>query len=317
MGSKIIEIEKLYKSFNNIPIIKDFSYKFSKFEKIGIIGGNGSGKTTFLNLITNHLNPDSGIIETGDTISFGYYKQEGLQFNENMRVIDIATSIAEVVTLSNGTKLGVSQFLNYFLFPPDVQYSYVYKLSGGEKRRLYLMTILMRNPNFLILDEPTNDLDILTLNVLEEYILNFKGCVIIVSHDRYFMDKLANHLFVFEGNGIIKDFPGNYTDYHNYKLLAEKEHKAFEREDKQKSGSTLITKKGSSNKMNHKERREFDQLTIEIEQLETEKKTLEQQISSGTLNQKDLIEKSHRLTEVIKLIDVKSERWLELSELTN
>jgi len=317
LGSKIIEIEKLNKSFGNIPIIKDFSYKFSKFEKVGIVGANGTGKTTFLNLITNQLKPDSGSIETGETISFGFYKQEGLQFDENMRVIDVATSVAEVVTLSDGNRLGVTQFLNYFLFPPTVQYNYVYKLSGGEKRRLYLMTVLMRNPNFLILDEPTNDLDILTLNVLEDYIQNFQGCVIIVSHDRYFMDKLADHIFVFEGNGIIKDFPGNYTDYHYYTSQKEKENKLLDKTDNRKFVRPEKAKTSSSNKLNHKERKELEQLTAEIEQLENEKKILEQQITSGISNHIELMEKSKRIGEVMSLIDQKSERWMELSELNN
>jgi ABC transport system ATP-binding/permease protein len=317
LGSKIIEIEKLNKSFNNIPIIKDFSYKFSKYEKVGIVGANGSGKTTFLNLITNQLKPDSGNIETGETISFGFYKQEGLQFDENMRVIDVATEVAEVVTLGNGTRLGVSQFLNYFLFPPSVQYNYVYKLSGGEKRRLYLMTVLMRNPNFLILDEPTNDLDILTLNVLEDYIQNFQGCVIIVSHDRYFMDKLADHIFVFEGNGIIKDFPGNYSDYHNYTLLKEKENKSPGKKDSLKSIRPEKAKIISSNKLSHKERKELELLTVEIEQLENEKKMLEQLINAGISDHLELMEKSKRIGEIISLIDRKSERWMELSEMNN
>lgn len=317
LGSKIIEIENLNKSFNNIPVIKDFSYKFSKFEKVGIVGANGTGKTTFLNLITNQLKPDSGNIETGETISFGFYKQDGLQFDENMRVIDVATSVAEVVTLSDGNRLGVSQFLNHFLFPPSVQYNFVCNLSGGEKRRLYLMTVLMRNPNFLILDEPTNDLDILTLNVLEDYIQNFKGCVIIVSHDRYFMDKLADHIFVFEGNGIIKDFPGNYTDYHYYTLQKEKENKSLEKKDNQNFVRSEKAKKVSLNKLSHKERKELEQLTAEIEQLEDEKKMLEQQINSGIFDHIELMEKSKRIGEVIIMIDQKSDRWMELSEMSN
>lgn len=317
MGSKTVEISGLNKSFNNIPIVKDFNYKFSKYEKVGIIGNNGSGKTTLLNLITGSIKADSGTIDKGGTISFGYYMQDGIKFNESMKVIDVATSIAEVVTLNDGNKLGVSQFLNYFLFPPEVQYSYVYKLSGGEKRRLYLMTVLMRNPNFLILDEPTNDLDILTLNVLEEYLESFKGCVIIVSHDRFFVDKVVDHLFVFEENGIIKDFPGNYSDYHNHLLSKDKEQKAIKREDKKNIATHVKTQKSHVTKMGHKERREFEQLSLEIEHLEEEKKILEQQISSGKLNQKELLEKSHRIGEVINQIDQKSGRWLELSELKN
>jgi ABC transport system ATP-binding/permease protein len=317
LGTKIIDIEGLNKDFDSVPIIKDFNYKFSKFEKVGIIGSNGTGKTTFLNLITGRLKADSGMIETGETIKFGYYRQEGLQFDENKRVIDVATSIAEVVTVGNDLKLGVSQFLNYFLFPPSVQYNYIYTLSGGEKRRLYLMTVLMQNPNFLILDEPTNDLDILTLNVLEEYIRDFKGCVIIVSHDRYFIDKLVSHIFVFKGDGIIEDFPGNYSDYYNYSIVTEKEKLVLEKLNKQKSEAPARSKKSDSKKMTHKEQREFEHLTKEIEELENEKKALEQQITSGISDHKDLHKKSNRIGELMNLIDLKSERWLELSEINN
>lgn len=316
LGSKIIEIEHLAKSFGNIKIVDDFNYVFSKFEKVGIIGDNGSGKSTFLNLITGNLKPDKGIINVGETISFGYYRQDGLQFDENMRVIDVATSIAEVVSLGDGNKMGVSQFLNYFLFPPEVQYSYVYKLSGGEKRRLYLMTILMKNPNFLILDEPTNDLDILTLNVLEEYLQNFNGCTIIVSHDRYFMDKLVDHIFVFEGSGQIKNFPGNYSDYREKMLLSEKENKTAAREDIKPIEKSQASQKSSPKKLSFKEQREFEILSKEIEQLEAEKKELENEMNSGNLSAEKLLSKSSRIGELLKLIDLKTERWLELSELS-
>ncbi len=314
MGSKIIEIENLSKSFNKVTIIKDFNYVFSRFEKVGIIGDNGSGKSTFLNLITGNLKLDKGSISIGETISFGYYRQDGLQFDENMRVIDVASSIAEVVTLGDGNKMGVSQFLNYFLFPPEVQYSYVYKLSGGEKRRLYLMTILMKNPNFLILDEPTNDLDILTLNVLEDYIQNFKGSTIIVSHDRYFMDKLVDHIFVFEGNGVIKDFPGNYSDYREYNLTRSKEQKI--KEEKKPVENIHNATKPVQRKLSFKEQREFELLTKEIDQLEDEKKEIETFMNSGTSNAEELIAKSNRLGEIFKLVDQKTERWMELSELS-
>jgi ATP-binding cassette subfamily F protein uup len=315
LGSKIIEISGLTKSFDGLKLVNDFSYKFSRFEKVGIVGNNGTGKTTFLNLLTGDIKPDSGIIDTGETLSIGYYKQDGLQFDENMRVIDVATSVAEIVTTSNGGSMGVSAFLNYFLFPPEVQYSYVYKLSGGEKRRLYLMTVLMRNPNFLILDEPTNDLDLATLNVLEDYLLNFQGCTIIVSHDRYFMDKLVDHIFVFEGDGVIKDFPGNYSDYRSYSLMKEKEQRAIEKEEKKITGTIEKPKKGSIKKLNYKEQRELEQLTNEIEGLESEKKSIEIELSSGKLNGNELTKKSSRHAGLIELIDNKSERWMELSEL--
>jgi ATP-binding cassette subfamily F protein uup len=315
LGSKIIEIENISKRFGEIPIVNDFSYKFARFEKVGIVGDNGTGKSTFLNLITGNLKPDSGSIEIGETVSFGYYKQDGIQFDENMKVIDVATSIAEVVTLGDGGKMGVSQFLNYFLFPPEVQYSYVYKLSGGEKRRLYLMTVLMRNPNFLILDEPTNDLDILTLNVLEDYLQSYAGCVLIVSHDRYFMDKLVDHIFVFEGGGQVKDFPGNYSTYRDYADQKEREQKASEKNEGKPAIVADKTVKPAIKKLSYKEQREYEQLTKDIETLEAEKKTLETEIGSANLNTDDLITKSNRIAEIIKLVDGKSERWLELSDL--
>ena len=315
LGTKIIDVENLNKSFDSIKIVNDFSYKFARLEKIGIVGSNGTGKSTFLNLITGNLKADSGIVDIGETVSFGYYRQDGIKFDENMKVIDVATSIAEVVNLGDGTKMGVSQFLNYFLFPPEVQYSYVYKLSGGEKRRLYLMTILMKNPNFLILDEPTNDLDIMSLNVLEDYLQNFGGCVIIVSHDRYFMDKLVDHIFVFEGDGQIKDFPGNYSTYRDYNDNKEKEQKAAN-----KIGQSVVEKqakpqKKTVKKLSYKEQKEFEMLTSEIDGYELEKKNLEQDISSGVINNEVLMATSTRIAELIKLIDQKTERWLELSEL--
>ena len=315
LGTKIIDIENLNKSFDSIKIVKDFSYKFARFEKIGIVGSNGTGKSTFLNLITGNMKADSGIVDIGETVSFGYYRQDGIKFDENMKVIDVATSIAEVVSLGDGNKMGVSQFLNYFLFPPEVQYSYVYKLSGGEKRRLYLMTVLMKNPNFLILDEPTNDLDIMSLNVLEDYLQNFGGCVIIVSHDRYFMDKLVDHIFVFEGDGQIKDFPGNYSTYRDYNDFKEKEQKNIAKSAQVIEEKQTKPQKNTIKKLSYKEQKELEQLTAEIDGFESEKKNLEKDISSGVINNEVLMATSSRIAELIKLIDQKTERWLELSEL--
>jgi ABC transport system ATP-binding/permease protein len=314
LGSKIINIKNLNKSFGSRHIIKNFSYNFARFEKVGILGNNGTGKSTFLNLITGNINPDTGKIDVGDTITFGYYRQEGISFDESMKVIDAVQSIAEVVTVGTGTKLSVSQFLNYFLFSYETQNSYIYKLSGGEKRRLYLATILMKNPNFLILDEPTNDLDIQTLNVLEDYLMNFKGCVIIVSHDRYFLDKVVDHLFIFEGNGMIKPFPGNYSDYFNYKSEREKR-KNLNIKSEKKTESYIQPNTKNVKKFTFKEQREYDLLTIEIEQLETEYKNLENSISNGFKNYEESVKLSERLNKLIILIDNKTNRWIELSEL--
>jgi ATP-binding cassette subfamily F protein uup len=314
LGSKIINVKGLSKKFGDIKIVNSFSYNFSRFEKVGIVGNNGTGKSTLLNMLTGALKPDTGTIDIGETISFGYYKQDGIQFDEKMRVIDVATEIAEVVSLGDGSKMGVSQFLNYFLFPPDTQYSYVYKLSGGEKRRLYLMTVLMKNPNFLILDEPTNDLDLLTLNVLEDYLQGFSGCLIIVSHDRYFMDKIVDHLFVFEGDGEIKDFPGNYSDFRDYSLAKEREAKKVEKIEKKSNTVIEKVEKSVSNKLSWKEQKEIEQLMLDIDKLEAEKSELEAQLSSGNLISEELIKKGNRIGEVIKLIDQKTERWLELSD---
>ncbi len=315
LGTKIIDVKDLSKSFDNIKIVENFSYNFIRYEKVGMIGNNGTGKTTLLNLLTGALKPDAGTIEVGTTITFGYYSQNGMQFDNNMKVIEVAQAIAEVVTLGDGNTLSISQFLNYFLFPPETQHSFVYKLSGGERRRLYLATVLMKNPNFLVLDEPTNDLDILTLNVLEEYLLNFKGCVLIVSHDRFFMDKVVEHLFVFEGEGKVKDFPGNYSDYREYKTNKEKQLRLTEKTEKKNEIVTNKPAKNTIKKLSFKEQREYDQLTLEIEQLETEYKELELSLSSGNLNNEKVIESSHKLGDLIKLIDLKTNRWLELSEL--
>ncbi len=312
LGKKILELEHLNKSYGDLKILEDFTYKFQRGEKIGIIGKNGTGKSTFLNIITQNISPDSGKIDIGETVVYGYYKQDGITINENERIIDVIKDIAETIDLGNGKVMSASQFLEYFLFPVKTQYNYVSKLSGGEKRRLYLMTVLMRNPNFLILDEPTNDLDIMTLNVLEEYLMNFKGCLIIVSHDRYFMDKVVEHLFVFEGNGVIKNFPGNYTIYRDTISEQEEEVKRTVqlpiKEKKQKP------KQDRSNKLSYNEKRELEQLEVELEHLNNEKDELEQAMSSGTLSNTDLLEKSKRIEEVINTLDEKEMRWLELSE---
>ncbi|NTW31821.1 MAG: ABC-F family ATP-binding cassette domain-containing protein, partial [Bacteroidetes bacterium] len=315
LGNKIIDIENLNKSFGSIPIVKDFSYSFIRYEKVGIIGNNGTGKSTLLNMITGSVIPDSGSIEVGATINFAHYSQAGMSFDENMKVIDVAREIAEVVFVGNGVEMGVSQFLNYFLFPPEVQYSYVYKLSGGEKRRLYLATVLMKNPNFLILDEPTNDLDILTLNVLEEYLQNFKGCVIIVSHDRYFMNKIVDHLFVFEGNGIVTDFPGNYSEYRFHIQEKERQLKTPEKQEKKNDKNTITPVNNKPKKLSYKEQKELEQLTPEIEQLEIELKTLEESLVSGLLNHEKAHEVSNKMMEITALIEDKTNRWIELGEI--
>ncbi|HUX97228.1 MAG TPA: ABC-F family ATP-binding cassette domain-containing protein [Bacteroidales bacterium] len=316
MGKKILVLKGLCKSYNDILLIKDFSYSFSRFEKIGLIGRNGTGKTTLLNIITGLISAESGTVEKGDTIVFGYYRQEGIQFDEDLTVIDAVKNIAETVELGDGSKLSVTQFMNYFLFPPDKQYTYVRKLSGGEKRRLYLLTVLMKNPNFLILDEPTNDLDILTLNVLEEYLAGFKGCVMVVSHDRYFMDKIVDHIFEYKGDGVIKDFPGNYTQLRN----SEEESQNEVIQLKEKNSNLLIPEKDSFNiksrktGLSYKEKREFEELTSDIKNLETEKKEIENELSKGTLGQDELLIKSRRHGDILKALDVKEMRWLELSE---
>lgn len=310
LGKKIIEAKHINKKYGDLTILNDFTYTFSRNEKLGIIGKNGTGKSTFLNIITGNLKYDSGVIETGETIVFGYYKQQGIKLDNDKRVIDVITDISEDITLGNGNTMTAAQFLNYFLFSYDKHYTYVSKLSGGEKRRLYLMTVLMKNPNFLILDEPTNDLDIMTLTVLEDYLQNFSGCVIVVSHDRYFMDNVVEHLFIFDGNGKVKDFPGNYSIYRKNLSKKEKKQKVEHKKNIKKVDATEKKKV----KLSFKEKREFELLEKEIQELENEKKTLEKEISSGTLQQNKLIEKSNRLGEILKIIDIKSNRWLELSE---
>lgn len=314
MGKKILELKNINKSFGDKVVIKNFTYVFSRFEKAGLIGLNGTGKTTLLNIIAGLMEPTSGTVEKGETIVFGYYRQEGIVFDDDMTVIDSVKNIAEQVTVGDGTVLSIAQFMNHFLFPPEKQYTLIRKLSGGEKRRLYLLTILMKNPNFLILDEPTNDLDILTLNVLEEYLAGFKGCVIVVSHDRYFMDKVVDHIFEYQGNGVIKDFPGNYTQLREKQLEAEKQ-SSVEKAGKSISSDPVKTgKKDKKPGLTYKEKQEFVSLSEEIEQLESEKILIESEMNGGNLAPNDLLLKSKRHGEIVKLLDNKEMRWLELSE---
>ena len=317
IGKKIFEADHLYKSFGDKKILDDFSYIFARYEKMGIVGNNGTGKSTFLKILLGQLQPDKGRLDIGETVRFGYYSQDGLHFNEQMKVIDVVRDIAEVVDIGGGEKLGVSQFLQYFLFTPEQQYNYVYKLSGGEKRRLYLCTVLMRNPNFLILDEPTNDLDIITLNVLEEYLKNFGGCLIVVSHDRYFMDKVVDHLLVFNGDGDIRDFPGNYTQYRAWKEEKLRHDRELEKKREEKPQTSWRQRENSQRRLTFKERREMEQLEIEIAALEKEKKGLEVALCSGQLSVEELTEKSKRLPVLNEELDEKSMRWLELSEIDN
>ncbi len=315
IGNKIFEADHLSKSFGDLKILDDFSYIFARYEKMGIVGNNGTGKSTFIKILMELVKPDSGTLDIGETVRFGYYSQDGLQFDEQMKVIDVVRDIAEVIELGNGKRLTASQFLQHFLFTPETQHSYVYKLSGGERRRLYLCTVLMRNPNFLVLDEPTNDLDIVTLQVLEEYLQNFKGCVIVVSHDRYFMDKVVDHLLVFNGGGDIRDFPGNYTQYREWKEAKARHDKEQQAAVKPQEAKTAKVRLNDKRRMTYKERREFEQLEQEIATLEAEKKSIEEALCSGTLSVEELTEKSKRLPQLTDLIDEKTMRWLELSEL--
>lgn len=316
IGNKIFEADHLYKSFGDVKILEDFSYIFARYEKMGIIGNNGTGKSTFIKILMGQVKPDRGMLDIGETVRFGYYSQEGLNFNEQMKVIDVVQDIAEVIELGNGQRLTASQFLQHFLFTPETQHSYVYKLSGGERRRLYLCTVLMRNPNFLVLDEPTNDLDIVTLNVLEEYLRSFKGCLIVVSHDRYFMDKVVDHLLVFNGQGDIRDFPGNYTQYREWKDLHAQHEKELEKKTaKPQERRSTRTKPEGKRRLTFKERKELEQLELEIAALEEEKTQLEQALCTGTLSVEELTEKSKRLPILTEEIDSKTNRWLELSEI--
>jgi ABC transport system ATP-binding/permease protein len=315
MGGKILEIRNVSKSFGDKKVINDFNYLFNRFEKAGLIGRNGTGKTTLLNIITGLIQPDKGTVEKGETVVFGYYRQEGMNFDDNMTVIDAVKNIAERVTLSDGNVLSIIQFMNYFLFPPEKQYTLIRKLSGGEKRRLYLLTVLMKNPNFLILDEPTNDLDILTLNVLEEYLAGFKGCVIVVSHDRYFMDKVVDHIFEYKGDGIIKDFPGNYTQLREKQMETEKQEASAKPEKiREKEVADTQVKKVKKPGLSFTEKKEFELLSVEIEALESEKSVLETEMSGGSLSSDELYLKSTRHGEVMRELDEKELRWLELSE---
>ena len=314
IGNKIFVMKALSKAFPGKVITKDFYYTFARYEKLGIVGNNGTGKSTFIKMLLGKVPQDSGTIEVGETVKWGYYSQDGLAFNEQMKVIDVVKNIAEVIPVGN-KMYTASQFLQHFLFAPEKQYSYVYKLSGGEKRRLYLCTVLMSNPNFLVLDEPTNDLDIETLQVLEEYLSEFKGCVIVVSHDRYFMDKVVDHIFVFNGDGDIKDFPGNYTEYRDWR---DEERAAAAKETAVQAAKTTPAKQShrteEKRKLTFKEKREYEALETEIFQLEEEKAAIEEAMSSGTLSTADLLEKSARIQQVLELIDEKTMRWLELSE---
>ena len=312
IGSKIFEANHLYKSFGGLKILDDFSYIFSRYEKMGIVGNNGTGKSTFIKILMGLEKADNGTIDIGETVRFGYYSQEGLQFDEQMKVIDVVQDIAEVMEFANGKRLTASQFLQHFLFSPDTQHSYVYKLSGGERRRLYLCTILMRSPNFLVLDEPTNDLDIVTLQVLEEYLQNFKGCVIVVSHDRFFMDKVVDHLLVFDGQGDIRNFPGNYSDYRNWKEIKMQSEKETSKPVEEKTVKVRLNEK---RKLSFKERRELEQLEMDITALEQEKKEIEEALCSGVLSVDELTVKSKRLPLLNDELDKKTMRWMELSEI--
>lgn len=328
IGSKIFECQYVSKAFDDRGqkkvILDNFYYNFARFEKMGIVGNNGTGKSTFIKMLLGEVQPDSGKFDIGETVRFGYFSQEGLKFREDQKVIDVITEIADYIDLGGGKHMTASQFLQFFLFTPEEQHNYVYKLSGGEKRKLYLCTVLMRNPNFLVLDEPTNDLDIQTLQVLEEYLQDFAGCVIVVSHDRYFMDKVVDHLLVFKGEGEIQDFPGNYTQYREWSRMQAKDE--AEQAKPAKSGNATAESDGArtakrdanfenKRKMSYKEKREYEQLTQEIDALTEEQKKLEEELCSGNLSVEELTEKSKRLPEIKDELDEKEMRWLELAEM--
>ena len=318
IGSKIFECQYVSKRFDDKTILNDFYYNFSRFEKMGIVGNNGTGKSTFVKMLLGEVAPDSGKFDIGETVRFGYFSQEGLKFRDDQKVIDIITDIADYIDLGGGKHMTASQFLNYFLFSPEQQHNYVYKLSGGEKRKLYLCTVLMKNPNFLVLDEPTNDLDIQTLQILEEYLQDFPGCVIVVSHDRYFMDKVVDHLLVFKGEGEIQDFPGNYTQFRDFQKMKSKEE---EQQKPIKSSNTTANeakkdyRNNTKRKMSFKEKREYELLSDKIAQLEEEKQQLEEELCSGNLSVDELTEKSKRLPILKEELDELELRWLELAEL--
>jgi ATP-binding cassette subfamily F protein uup len=323
IGKKIFEAKNVSKRFGDTRITESFNYTFTRYEKMGIVGNNGTGKSTFVKMLLGEVQPDSGYFEIGETVNFGYYSQDGLQFDEQMKVLDVVQNIAEVIDLGDGHRLTASQFLQHFLFPPEKQHDYVYKLSGGERRRLYLCTVLITNPNFLVLDEPTNDLDILTLNVLEEYLAGFKGCLIVISHDRYFMDKVVDHLLVFHGDARIQNFPGNYSLYRAWKSEEEKKEAAEAKAAEAKMAAAKAgtaeplarqKKEEEKKKLTFKERQEYESLEGDIEQLEAEKEAISEQLSSGTLQADELVSQSERLSELIERIDEKTMRWLELSE---
>lgn len=328
IGSKIFECQYVSKAFDDRGqkkvILDNFYYNFARFEKMGIVGNNGTGKSTFIKMLLGEVQPDSGKFDIGETVRFGYFSQEGLKFREDQKVIDVITEIADYIDLGGGKHMTASQFLQFFLFTPEEQHNYVYKLSGGEKRKLYLCTVLMRNPNFLVLDEPTNDLDIQTLQVLEEYLQDFAGCVIVVSHDRYFIDKVVDHLLVFKGEGEIQDFPGNYTQYREWSRMQAKDE--AEQAKPAKSGNATAENDGAGTakrdanfenkrKMSYKEKREYEQLTQEIDALTEEQKKLEEELCSGNLSVEELTEKSKRLPEIKDELDEKEMRWLELAEM--
>ena len=317
IGNKIFEAKNVTKSFDDVKITEDFSYIFTRYEKMGIVGKNGTGKSTFIKMLLGEVKPDSGYFDVGETVSFGYYSQDGLQFNDQMKVIDVVQNIAEVIDLGNGHKMTASQFLLHFLFAPEKQHDFVAKLSGGERRRLYLCTVLIKNPNFLVLDEPTNDLDIVTLSILEEYLVNFKGCVIVISHDRYFMDKVVDHLMVFEGDAVLRNFPGNYSQYRDWKLIEDRKANEEARVEKAAKVDTVATtpvKEEVKRKLTYKEKQEYEGLEQKIADLEKEKAELTNKLSSGKLSSEDLVESSNRITTLMELIDEKTMRWLELSE---
>ena len=322
IGSKIFECQYISKKFSDdVVIMKDFYYNFSRFEKMGIVVSNGTGKSTFLKMLLGEMQPDEGRIVIGDTVRFGYFSQEGLKFNEQQKVIDVVRDIAEYIDLGQGRHLSASQFLQHFLFTNEQQYNYVYKLSGGERRKLYLCTVLMRNPNFLVLDEPTNDLDIVTLQILEEYLQDFPGCVIVVSHDRYFTDKVVDHLLVFKGNGVIKDFPGNYTQYRDFQSYEGVKEKGIGKCSDDRAVQAVVRAQpqalNKSRKLSYKEKREFEQLEKEIADLEAEKKQIEDALSSGLASVEEITTMSKRLPLLNDELDAKSMRWLELSDLDN